>query len=107
MALGEKVVKETAVPIPRPMLRWMVLYGPLRWPSGVPTSPELDQCGGGTAPEDFAADVGRLEALLRAMSTGGANGRWPRHPLFGRMSRADWMRWGYLHADHHLRQFGA
>jgi hypothetical protein len=28
------------------------------------------------------------------------------HSLFGPMSFADWMRWGYLHADYHLRQFG-
>jgi hypothetical protein len=28
------------------------------------------------------------------------------HPIFGPMSRENWMRWGYLHADHHLRQFG-
>jgi hypothetical protein len=27
------------------------------------------------------------------------------HPFFGSMQHADWMRWGYLHADHHLRQF--
>ena len=26
--------------------------------------------------------------------------------LWGKMSARDWMRWGYLHADHHLRQFG-
>jgi hypothetical protein len=26
--------------------------------------------------------------------------------MFGPMSERDWMRWGYLHADHHLRQFG-
>jgi hypothetical protein len=30
----------------------------------------------------------------------------PTHPFFGPMSREDWLRWGYLHADHHLRQFG-
>jgi prephenate dehydrogenase len=30
----------------------------------------------------------------------------PSHPMFGPMSPEDWMRWGYLHADHHLRQFG-
>jgi hypothetical protein len=29
------------------------------------------------------------------------------HPIFGRMSEAAWLRWGWLHADHHLRQFGA
>ena len=30
----------------------------------------------------------------------------PAHPMFGPMTPEDWMRWGYLHADHHLRQFG-
>ena len=30
-----------------------------------------------------------------------------RHPLWGRMSEWEWGRWGYLHTDHHLRQFGA
>ena len=29
------------------------------------------------------------------------------HPIFGRMSDGDWLRWGYLHMEHHLRQFGA
>jgi hypothetical protein len=28
------------------------------------------------------------------------------HPIFGPMSDAAWLRWGYLHMDHHLRQFG-
>lgn len=28
------------------------------------------------------------------------------HPGFGRMSQSDWLRWGYRHVDHHLRQFG-
>jgi hypothetical protein len=32
--------------------------------------------------------------------------QWDRHPLFDAMSERDWMRWGYLHVDHHLRQFG-
>ena len=26
--------------------------------------------------------------------------------LIGQMSYLDWMRWGYVHTDHHLRQFG-
>jgi hypothetical protein len=32
---------------------------------------------------------------------------WHTHPLLGTMSNAAWLRWGYLHVDHHLRQFGA
>ena len=29
-----------------------------------------------------------------------------RHPTFGELTRWEWIRWGYLHADHHFRQFG-
>ena len=32
-----------ATPLPRPMMKWIALYVPLRWPKGVPTTPELDQ----------------------------------------------------------------
>jgi hypothetical protein len=39
------------------------------------------------------------------LQASGAAGR-PAHPIFGRMTEAEWMRWGYLHTDHHLRQFG-
>ena len=28
------------------------------------------------------------------------------HSLFGKLSYVDWMRWGYVHTDNHLRQFG-
>ena len=27
------------------------------------------------------------------------------HPIFGEFREDEWLRWGYLHADHHLRQF--
>jgi len=41
----------------------------------------------------FTAEVNTIE------------GRW--HPIFGPMSRSDWLRWAYLHMDHHLRQFNS
>ena len=31
---------------------------------------------------------------------------WKMHPIFGHVSEAAWLRWAYLHMDHHLRQFG-
>ena len=46
------------------------------------------------------AAVEKMERLARGSRCA------PWHPMFGPMSAADWMRWGYLHADHHLRQFG-
>jgi hypothetical protein len=42
-----------------------------------------------------------LEKFLSPASTLGP------HPIFGPLSYPQWMRWGYLHCDHHLRQFGA
>ena len=32
---------------------------------------------------------------------------WKPHPGLGTLSYSQWMRLGYLHADHHFRQFGA
>jgi hypothetical protein len=60
---------------------------------------------GGTKPSHFAADVTQLEMLVELITTRkGCFG--PTHPIFGSMSNTDWMRWAYLHMDHHLRQFG-
>lgn len=71
------------------------------------TLPEMDQRQGGTPPTDFAADVANLNAALERFSTRGTDFVWPPHPIFIAMSHDEWMRWGYLHMDHHLRQFGA
>jgi Protein of unknown function (DUF1569) len=107
MATGEKAVSPSGSLLQRTALKWIALYVPLAWPAGVPTSPEIDQHLTGTKPAVFAADVAELEALLQAVATQPASFAWPSHPIFGRMSRTDWLRWGYLHVDHHLRQFGA
>lgn len=88
------------------VIKWIALYVPLRWPAGVPTRPEMDQEAGGTKPADFAADLAELELLVETITTPASDYRWPAHPIFGRMSETDWMRWAYLHVDHHLRQFG-
>jgi Protein of unknown function (DUF1569) len=106
MAAGEKPVSNASGLLHRTLLKWIVLYAPLRWPAGVPTRPEIDQEIGGTSPFDFAADVAELEALLDRITTQTGNVGWQIHPVFGRMSQAAWLRWAYLHMDHHLRQFG-
>jgi hypothetical protein len=87
-------------------IKWIALYAPLRWPRGVPTRPEMDQEFGGTTPGDFAADLAELESLIENVTTQSKDYEWPSHPIFGRMSEEAWMRWAYLHMDHHLRQFG-
>jgi hypothetical protein len=107
MALGRKPVSDATGRLPRPLVKWIALYLPLRWPADIPTRPEIDQQCAGAKPVDFAADVAELESLLELVATREKDFNWPVHPIFGRMSRAAWLRWAYLHADHHLRQFGA
>ncbi len=104
---GERTTQLAATPLPRFMMRWIALYAPVRWPAGIPTTPDLDQDGGGTRPASFDADLAELQRLLSEVA-GEPHGRLAGdlHPLFGRMSGKAWRRWAYLHADHHLRQFG-
>ncbi len=106
MGTDQKPVSDKSSVRERTIVKWIALYAPLRWPPGIQTRPEVDQEVGGTKPTAFAADVASLEALVEIVTTrpGFFAGR--RHPIFGPISEAAWMRWGYLHMDHHLRQFG-
>jgi hypothetical protein len=105
MGLGQKAVRDASGPLGRTLVKWVALYAPLPWPAGIPTSPEIDQAGGGTRPGEFVADLAHVEALVELMAAP-ARALAPSHPVFGAMSRAAWLRWGYRHLDHHLRQFG-
>jgi hypothetical protein len=107
MATGRSEVASLATPLRRTVVKWLALYAPLRWPSGIQTVPELDQvAGAGTSPSEFAADIAEVERLLDEIAEWPAGTPWPAHPIFGRMSHRAWLRWAYLHTDHHLRQFG-
>lgn len=89
-----------------PYLKWMVLYMPMKWPPGVPTRPEIDQFVGGTPPSQFEADMRSLLASIEKFTGQPRLYKFVPHPMFKVMSEAEWMRWAYLHTDHHLRQFG-
>jgi hypothetical protein len=106
MATGEKAVTASPALRDRTIIKWIALHLPLAWPEGtIRTVPEVDQEVGGTAPTEFARDVAELETRLRAFA-GRRGATSPPHPIFGRLSESQWLRWGYLHVDHHLRQFG-
>ena len=103
-----------AEPVPAPaivkaVVRTAALYLPLHWPKGrIPTLPKIDQVAGyGTHPAEFAKDVQVLRSLLEQFSRLPEGHIFNQHPGLGRLSYSQWMRLGYLHADHHLRQFGA
>ena len=105
--IGEReVIGDKSNLLTRSVVRWIALYAPLKWPHGVRTMPENDQEQGGTPPEDFQRDLNELVVMVERVTQAKRDFQWRRHPLFADMSERDWMRWGYLHVDHHLRQFG-
>jgi hypothetical protein len=103
VALGERTVGQMKG-IPPVVMKWLALRSGLRWAKNIQTMPELKWAIAEHAEDKFDGLVGvaneRMEAVARGTRCASA------HPMFGPMSAADWMRWGYLHADHHLRQFG-
>lgn len=102
---GQRVVSVVpAHPFKRRAIRFIALRTPLPWPRGIPTMAEVDPKRQGTRPAVFESDRQALVALARRFASGEA--RYTSHPMFGEMSRADWLIWGYRHTDHHLRQFG-
>jgi len=106
MAMGQKPVSDASGLVQRTFVKWTALYLPVQWPTGrLESRPEITAGTGGTSPGEFAWDVSEASALIEQLSSGNP-ASWPPHPVFGRLSRRAWMRWGYLHADHHLRQFG-
>ncbi len=104
---GRKHMSMATGLLQRTVIKWVALYAPLRWPPGYPTRPEIDQAIGGTRPGDFATDMALLETLFMEFTTDVDALDGLQHPIFGPMSTADWLRWAYLHMDHHLRQFSS
>jgi hypothetical protein len=104
-ATGLRPVKPRSYGFERPV-KWFALYVPVPWPPNYPTPREIDQARGeGTPPTTFAHDRDALLALMQRFTPETTRGR--SHPLWGTMSEWEWGRWGYLHTDHHLRQFSA
>ena len=103
-ALSPDPVQQVPLPIPATAAKYMALHSPLAWPKHLPTLPEFKIGGARMATTTFAGDCASLiEAFDRFCAVPNLT---KDHPFFTTMSHADWMRWGYLHADHHLRQFG-
>ena len=103
VALGERVVDPMEWPLPV-VIKWIALRSGLRWRKNIQTVPALKRAIAEHSEAEFQvllpAVIGSMEAVARGPQYA------PSHPMFGPMTPEDWMRWGYLHADHHLRQFG-
>ena len=105
--MGERSVTPVGTRASRPLMKWAALWFPTPWPHGVKTVPECEAGVGGTPPAEMARDLSELHELLDRFTSRPRVYELQRHPIFGLMTEKEWMRWGYLHLDHHLRQFGA
>ena len=103
--LGEKEVQSRSNLYKRTVMKWGALWIPLPWPHGIKTTPELDQRIGGTPPEVFEKDRQALVSLTERFTNPSGPPASASHPFFGKMTVEEWMRWAWLHMDHHLRQF--
>jgi hypothetical protein len=101
--MGEKPFADATLGIPPWLVKFVALRAPMQWRRNLMTSESVRQGGGGTRPAEFAEDRARLLETFAQFC--GCAKLATAHPMFGGMQRADWLRWGWLHADHHLRQF--
>jgi|ERR1700733_3864992 hypothetical protein len=102
-ALDETPVEPIPLPYPPSVVKKFALKVPTPWPHSTTTIPQLKLDAPGMICTTFQYD---RDTLLTAFGSFCALTNHTRdHPFFGSMQHTDWMRWGYLHADHHLRQF--
>lgn len=68
-----------------------------------PTAPEIKI----TDQRDFHKEKENFKAAVKKLvDNGEAVAKATHHPFFGKMTSIEWGRINYLHADHHLKQFG-
>jgi hypothetical protein len=100
-ALGRIAVPPQAVPLPRPILKFIVLNMP--WPKGAPTVkrwlPQNDSY-------DFSRERERCLRLIDEIAARPLDEPWPDSPTLGRMKGRQVSRLQAKHLNHHLTQFG-
>ena len=101
MALGDLPVREKRHPARLFPLKQLLIYV-VPMAKNLPTAKELTT----RAPDPFNGEVEAFSAAVKTFGERARHFAWPRHPIFGRMTRRDWGVLAYKHCDHHLRQFG-
>lgn len=100
-ALGRYPIAAIKIPVPKFLLKFIVLNLP--WRKGnTPTAPELLA----SASHDFEHERSRMLVLLDDFGAVSIDGRWEDSALLGPLTGREWSRLQGKHVDHHLRQFG-
>jgi hypothetical protein len=104
-AMGEIPASPVDTLLTRTVIKTFALWSPFPWPPGYPTRPEVDPQRAGRKPANFVRDRDQVETELYRFIDAVHRGVMASHSIFGRLGAREWLRWGWLHADHHLRQF--
>ena len=102
MAMGEIEVRPRKVPL---IGRWpfnILFIRLVGMPRNAPSAREILE----RPPVSIDAELRELEAAMDRFAAQNERTDWPAHPAFGKLSRRSWGVLGYVHTDHHLRQFG-
>jgi len=101
-ALGRIQADPIKIPLPRSLLKLLVLNAP--WGKSAPTLKRwVPQHDG----YDFSAERERCCRLIDEIAGKPLNDAWADSPMLGRMSGKDVSRLHAKHLNHHLTQFGA
>jgi hypothetical protein len=100
LSLGHITAESIKTPLPRPIMKFIVLNLP--WPKGAPTLPQAEA----RQQYDFEAERSRCLQLLDEFARKRLDERWPLDPVFGKVTGRFKSRLQAKHLDHHLRQFG-
>lgn len=88
------------------VMRSVALYSGLPFPKSLPTMAAIDQEKKGTPPISLSEDKETLIKMIEEFSDKNRSYEHCFHPILGSLTPEQWQRWGYLHVDHHFKQFG-
>jgi hypothetical protein len=105
-ALGERPTKPLRIWFYEKIGKYIFLYI-TGFPKGkTPTLSAYDVKKKGTQPGNFEEDRNTLINLISKVYSTDKSQDFSPHPAFGKLNRHEWGRLGWVHLDHHLRQFG-
>lgn len=100
VALGKRTAPPQPVPLPRAIMKLLVLNLP--WPKGAPTLPIFVA----QQAHDFDTERDRCLSLIDQLTGKRLDESWPDNPVFGSVRGREVSRIHAKHLDHHLKQFG-
>jgi hypothetical protein len=100
LSVGQLTAPPHKTPLPRPVMRFLVLNLP--WPKGAPTLPQAEA----KQQYDFETERARCFQLLDMFAKKKLDDAWPLDPVFGKVTGRFKSKLLAKHLNHHLRQFG-